>query len=511
MAKHKILYSLLVTLLTSGACCLWAIRTEAAKAKTSSPTSSTTWVKISPEVKADKAGQPLKPAQASPAQKSASQTLFERRILPIFNSPTPSSCITCHLSGVDLKNYILPSHQKTFISLRDQGLIDLDKPTDSKILRLIAMGAEPKNNAKAYSQADVKADEKSGVAQDSAAKEGAALISNEMQKIEYEAFRDWIISSCQEPALRQAPKLKTNEFAQPKSPVEVIRHTRKDRLLESFTKHVWSQQARCATCHMPGGAENAKKVAESGEEMNWMRPEGAEATMRYIIEKNLIDTQQPERSLLLLKPLNEVRHGGGQKLVRGDMGYKAFRAWIEDYANIVNNRYRSAAELPVTASTVGSVKAAPASENGNGKDDGNNLRLFTTEIWLKLNNTPPEWGDRLLQVTLYAWDKEGNRWEATPIAVSDRQVWGKGNLWQHSLILLAREGSSQATAWTAGKATLTSGRYLVKVHVDRDKKLEKDWTALLGDEDYVGQAEIASRWPQGYGKMTVIEAPQVRR
>src|SRR5689334_6297269 len=67
------------------------------------------------------------------------QELFDRRIMPIFKSPEPSSCTQCHLAGVDLKNYILPSHEKTFISLRDQGLINLDKPEESKILRLIRM------------------------------------------------------------------------------------------------------------------------------------------------------------------------------------------------------------------------------------------------------------------------------------------------------------------------------------------------------------------------------------
>src|SRR5687768_13784971 len=66
--------------------------------------------------------------------------IFEKRILPIFKSPQPSSCIDCHLSGVDLKNYILPSHEKTFLSLRDQGMIDLDRPGESRILRLIGMG-----------------------------------------------------------------------------------------------------------------------------------------------------------------------------------------------------------------------------------------------------------------------------------------------------------------------------------------------------------------------------------
>src|SRR3974377_1291455 len=68
------------------------------------------------------------------------QQVFEKRILPIFKSPNPSSCTQCHLAGVDLKNYILPSHEKTFLSLRDQGLINLGRPEESKILTLIRMG-----------------------------------------------------------------------------------------------------------------------------------------------------------------------------------------------------------------------------------------------------------------------------------------------------------------------------------------------------------------------------------
>lgn len=59
---------------------------------------------------------------------------FEQRIMPIFKSPQPASCIQCHLSAVDLKDYILPSHEQTFVSLRDQGIIDLAKPGDSTIL-----------------------------------------------------------------------------------------------------------------------------------------------------------------------------------------------------------------------------------------------------------------------------------------------------------------------------------------------------------------------------------------
>ena len=43
--------------------------------------------------------------------------IFEKRIQPIFKSPNPSSC-DCHLSGVDIKDYILPDAEKTYRSLR---------------------------------------------------------------------------------------------------------------------------------------------------------------------------------------------------------------------------------------------------------------------------------------------------------------------------------------------------------------------------------------------------------
>ena len=55
--------------------------------------------------------------------------VFEERIVPIFKSPNPSSCTRCHLASVDLKDYILPSAKDTFLALREQGLIDLEKNT----------------------------------------------------------------------------------------------------------------------------------------------------------------------------------------------------------------------------------------------------------------------------------------------------------------------------------------------------------------------------------------------
>src|SRR5262245_32017224 len=391
---------------------------------------------------------------ASPAD------VFEKRLKPIFDSPNPSSCTQCHLASVDLKQYFRPTHTETFLSLRDQGLVDLEKPEKSRILALIDMGKGEK---------------------------GAELIQEETRKKEYEAFADWIKASAADPALRTAPKLDADKLAGPARPAEVIRHARKDRLLESFENTVWAMRFRCLSCHIEGHPENQKKVAEFGERVAWIKKGGAEATLKYLMDSKLLDTQEPTKSLLLLKPLGEVEHGGGVKFLIGDEGYKAVRSFLEDYAKVVNDKYEAKKDLP----------ARPTVES------------FGTEIWFKLANTPPAWGDKLLLVKVFAWDAAKEKWEDSPIASTDRKVWGGGKLFQHTLTLHADRGSGRAKAVKA-RSALPEGKYLVKVYVDAADRLAKNWTAALGEKDYVGSVEVRSAWPTGYGKMTTAEAGKVR-
>jgi mono/diheme cytochrome c family protein len=281
-------------------------------------------------------------ARDAPAGGEASpQQVFERRILPIFRSPDPSGCVQCHLAGVDLKDYILPTHELTFQSLRDQGLIDLDRPEKSRILGLIQMGEKDQP--------------------------GAALIQQKVRRAEYEAFAEWIKRSAADPRMRALPKLEAAKVARPIRPPEVIRHARKDRLLASFENTVWAMRFRCMGCHTEGTSENKKLVEEHGERVAWFKAGGPEATLDYLRTSKLIDPEKPELSLLLLKPLNEVKHGGGKKFVPGDQGYKAFRAFLEDYARIVGDRYPDADSLP---------------KGGGGPG------RFGTDFWLKLTNTP---------------------------------------------------------------------------------------------------------------------------
>jgi len=399
----------------------------------------------------------LRGAGPSPAQ------VFETRILPIFKSPNPSSCVQCHLAGVDLKDYILPSADKTFRSLRDHGLIDLTSPERSKILTLISMGdTDPKGPA----------------------------VHAVNRKAEYEAFAAWIKACAADPALRDAPALEAKERARPAAPEAVIRHERSDRLLASFERTVWALRFRCMNCHTEGTPQNDKFRKEHGDRVAWVKKTGPKATMDYLLSSKLIDPADPEASLLLQKPLGKLEHKGGVKFAVGDQGYKAFRQWVDDVAAIKGGKYRAAADLP-------------AAEPGP-------LR-FGSEAWLKLENTPAAWGDKLLQVDVYAWDERAGAWESKPVATSDRVTWGKGKLWQHTVTLLAEPGSARAKAWAAGKPSLPPGRYQLKVFVDAAARLAKDWMATLGESDYVGQVEVRGDWKEGYNQMTLADAGKVKR
>ncbi|HEY1188204.1 MAG TPA: hypothetical protein VGE74_11135 [Gemmata sp.] len=389
--------------------------------------------------------------------------VFAERIEPIFKSPDPSSCARCHLASVDIKHYILPSAKDTFLALREQGLIDLDMPENSKILKLISRGA-----------GDPKA---------------AGLISAKRQKAEYEAFAAWVKACAADPALRNAPKPEKAPALATK-PVEVIRHARKDRMLESFESNIWSMRFRCMNCHTEGSPQSEKLAKEYGPRVAWFKKAGPEATMDYLIASKLIDLDAPEKSLLLTKPLNEVKHGGGIKFVVGDQGYKAVRAWIEDVVAIKKGKYAKPADLPP-------------------KEPG--TKQFGTEAWFKLEKTPAAWDDKLLQVNIHAWDAKAGAWERDPIATADRAVFGKGKLWQHTVTLLAAPGSDRAKRWAKGEPALPAGRYLVKVYVDSNDKAKKDWKAPLGPDEFVGQLEFQGRWLEGYGAMTVADASKVKK
>ncbi len=377
--------------------------------------------------------------------------MFEKRISPILQSPKASSCAECHLSGVDLKDYIRPTEQETFVALKSAGLIDVNRPKSSKLLDFIR-----------------RAPNKS------------PLISQNVRKEELEAFTAWIEAAVADPALKNVKAEKVT--IGPKIPDEVIRHTRRDTVLQQFDELVWSEVARCAGCHSP--KQNQQQVAKHGQRVSWIVPDDAAATLQKLVDAGIIDVENPTESLLLAKPTMKVQHGGGQKMLIGDRSYQQFRRFLEDYAKAVQGGYQSKDQLP-----------QPNDEIGRA-----------TEIWLKLTEVPAEWDGLHLQVDLYRADpKAPGGWSRERWATSDRAVFGKGKLWQHSLSVTAPRDSTRAKQ--LGVNSLPPGKYQLVVRVDQAKRLQNDPSARLGDEDIVGRTTIDSRWPAGYGAMTAVRCP----
>ncbi len=444
------------------------------------------------------ANQPISvQAEEDATAQSEALALFEQRIIPIFRSPNPSSCVQCHLASVDLKNYILPSQEKTFVSLRDQGLIDLTAPEKSKILTLIQMGEQDLDR-------------------------GAKLIHAKTRQAEYDAFAAWIKACASDARLRGLPPQDAAELARPEKPVEIIRHNRKDRLLDSFVRNVWSQRMRCFPCHTPAelDATDAKhpKAREThrqfeeqyGQRMNIFR-ESPEATLRQLVVSSrkpaaghlpLINVREPAKSLLVLKPTSKlpaktasgqlekpsyaepITHGGGLKMFVDDQSYKAFLAWIQDYARVVGDQYASLDDVPAD-------------------------NWYPTKQILRLSGTPESWPEKTgVQLFVHAWNSERGTWEQRPIAFTQGTVTPR-RVVNGSLFLLADK--NQRAEWRAEGAALPKGKYLVKAFVDLQHRLADDPTVLLGDGEFVGQAEIQAQWREGFSQAEVISSLHLRK
>jgi cytochrome c553 len=379
--------------------------------------------------------------------------VFERRILPILNSAKPSSCAECHLGGVDLKDYIRPSQSETFAALSAAGLIDQRQPRKSKLLEFIRrQPAKP------------------------------CLVSQQVRDAELVAFTAWIEAAIADP---QLTAVRSADVAiGPDLPLEVVRHMRTDRVLESFYDNVWSEVGRCAACHSPD--TNAEQVEKHGEQVSWITPGDPQATLTHLLEHELIDLDEPSKSLLLAKPTMQVKHGGGIKMVVGDRSYSQFRRFIEDYAAINAGSYVRAEQLPEPSDEIGAV----------------------SEVWFKVTDLPTDWSGMLLQVDLHRADAQSaSGWSTDRWATSDRQVSPQG-LWQHSLTMTASRDSTRA-AQVREQPQLPAGRYLARILVDRDKRLVREFPTILDDREFVGEVVVESQWPAGYGRMTSVSYKSV--
>lgn len=244
--------------------------------------------------------------------------IYERRIEPVLSDDRPQSCNQCHLSGVDLSNFVQETPCQTMACLVDKDLVDLDDPGDSQILTWIDR-AMPESE----------------------------LITQSVIDEEYEGFLAWIEfhADCDgaecpdfEDPCGDGPQATDCEIPphdyEP-GPFEDPGDCSDLTLELVFEEKVYAWRGRCYTCHFDsydGPPEDAPRWIATGE-----CDEGSLATMRNVLERGFVDLEDPHQSRMLLKPLAEdeggIMHGGASKFVDTmDPAYLSFLYWIERYA-----------------------------------------------------------------------------------------------------------------------------------------------------------------------------------
>ncbi len=422
------------------------------------------------------------------------EAVFEQRLMPIFNSPNPSSCVQCHLSAVDLKDYILPSSRATFLALREQGLVDTERPRDSKILHLISRGDSDPDSL-------------------------AQRIHAKTREAEYEAFAVWIEACCANPDLLDEAVSESSSSAGPVAPSKVIRHARKDRVLDSFVRNIWSQRMRCFPCHTPSEldpenplhAKPAQRyrdfVDKYGRRMELFK-ETPERTLKAWMASSrshsgphlpLINVEHPLDSLVLLKPMAKlppkgddgqlgspssklpVSHMGGIKMHRNDPSYKAFAAWLQDYARSVQGDYDQPSELPLD-------------------------NWYPTQHVIRIKELPEQWRGLTVQVFVHEWDSALQQWSANPVAFTQSLVTPRRFL-NGSLFAIAV--GDQSDGLDPLGVELTPGRVQLRIYVDHERQLSDAPAKLLNEGPPQATTILQAKFQAGFKQADVIEGSQV--
>jgi len=385
-------------------------------------------------------------------------TIFSRRILPILRADNSSSCTECHFAGVELRDFILDDQAKTFASLKAKGMIDIDDPDQSKILRFI--GRKPE-----------KPD---------------ALIEK-VRRQELIAFRSWIRAAVREPELLKAT---SDVEVGTTLPPEVIRHARNDRVLASFVDNIWSEIGRCINCHSPD--LNRVKIGHDGlteedvDAISWVVPNDPNGTLKKLIDSGNIDTDDPSESPVLTKPAGIEEHGGGPKFFPGSTSYRKFLRFLTDFAAISNGAYKSPDDLP-----------EPPKE----------ITLMGGQQ-LRITNIPAAYSGMALQVNFYGQDRHTQEWSDDRWATGFGTVNEERLIWQSSIMLAAPVNSQRAEEFRK-RSLLLPGKYLMKIYIDRNRKTESDPAYKLGRQEFIGQIEIDGLWKPGYQPPKIVEFPKL--
>jgi hypothetical protein len=249
---------------------------------------------------------------------ASNTTLYDARIAPLLADDRPKSCNACHLSGIDMTLFVRATPCETMACLGALGLVDLAAPDQSKVLDWIQR-AQPLS----------------------------PLIDASVVQAEHDGFLEWIRhnAECGRFECRNVtctPRSQSDPFCDV-APEPFVAGISTDAggcselaLERLFRDTIYESRGRCFPCHFSAELDAAPEALHFIEQSGSCDSSSLQ-TMHNVIEAGLVDVQNPEQSLLLLKPLAEggggVPHGGHEKFSPGsDPGYDNFMYWLGRYA-----------------------------------------------------------------------------------------------------------------------------------------------------------------------------------
>ena len=242
--------------------------------------------------------------------------LFERKIAPLLSDDRPKSCNACHLSGIDMTLFVRSTPCETMACLSELGLVDLTAPESSKVLGWI-------DRAKPLSP----------------------LIDEAVVQAEHDGFLEWIQHNAECGRFECAGVVCSSRESDPVCDVVPEPFTALDPATDAggcseldlerlFRDTVYASRGRCYPCHFD--SEKDPPEANHFIQQSGTCDTSSLETMHNVLDAGLVNLDDPDQSLLLLKPLAEggggVPHGGHEKFSPGgDPGYDNFRYWLQRY------------------------------------------------------------------------------------------------------------------------------------------------------------------------------------
>lgn len=376
--------------------------------------------------------------------------IYQRRVVPLLQSSKASSCSECHLHGVKLDDFLTTDPKKSFASLRTRGWIDIDHPSESKLLQFISKKPEKTND-----------------------------LMDQVRKSEFEAISQWIHASVRDPDSLNTPLPKLNDL---KLDETLIRHARKDQVLNRFVDVVWSQLERCANCHAPD--RNAKQVEKNGPHMSWIVPNSPGETLQLLVERKLIDLEKPNASLLKTKALGQDQHGGGVKFPVDGQTDREWGRFLEDYAAIQDDRYKTSKDLP-------SVEA---------------IRTWRTGLHLRIKELPQLPVGQYAVILMHRINSDGSIAEEAA-ALGEGRVAKDGSSWSSSLMILATSTKRQPITALEWSDLLPEGKYQLRWIVPDDSTTAISKILSMQPSASI---EIDSLWKSGHSSAKSISFQDFR-